>query len=533
MKKLITMRKENWLRLTGWAPWVAVVIVSIVCWSSSAQASDADEIKALKEQVQVLMQRIDKLEQKQAVAQQVAATTPASPAAPAMKAYWKNGFRLEYKNPEKKQEYTLRLRTGVQLRYSYLDRGDDKVKINDENYSSFTMRRLRLFLDGTAPNKDWAYYAHIQLEPKGAVNTLDGYITWRKYKFARIQFGRMKIPYSMEFWQSGFMQNGADRTIFTGDNEVDFPGGNAALKVGSHLNSTTGFPTGGMLLYRSQGVNLNGYADMFGRKDFLTYWLGVFNGRDTQGLKNTGDNMLYSARLGINFLPGSDPKGPMGSGGFNKYSMQGDYGYNTKPLAALVIAAFNNHDRKDNYYDPSGVAVIYGTSKSGVHDIENYGFDASLMFRYLGMSCDLESGWEEFIQDAISNLQQQTWNRWATRVSLGYFFVPKKWEGVFKAAYFERLRGNNLQKSLASGLGLVQLNDGFAVEDDLQQFILGLNYYLNGFNQYLSADVRWDRRDFTRIEANEAAALGFTGAISPSPESQNDYGLRLQYQYLF
>lgn len=497
------------------------------------KADEKEEVAALKAQVQELMKRIDQLEKKEQEA-------PPSK----MSAYWKDGFRIEYKDPKTENEYKFRFRTGLNMRYTYLTT-DDTVAKSAENYSNFNLRRARFFVDGTAPNKDWQYFVHVQLEPQGGVNLHDATVQWQKYKFAGVQFGRMKIPYSMEFWQSGFMQNGGDRTIFTGDSEVtkdqfgqttyNFPSDNAPLRVSNHL-AANGFSTGGMTLFRSQGLNMNGYVDMFGQKDFLTYWLGVYNGRDTRGLTNTDADMLYVARVGINFLPGSDPKGPMGPSGFNNYFMQGDYGYNTKPLAALVLASFTNRDKVNNYFDTKldTSNKNAGTKKTGAHDTENYGFDSTLLFRYLGFSADLEGGWEEFIQDPGGSKDiEQTWDRWAARANLGYFIVPKKWEAVFKAAYFKRIDGNNLENSLRSGLGLVNLEDGYAVEDDLQQYILGVNYYLNGFNQYVTADMRWMRRNFNEINASEAERLGFTSLISHNPSDEDDFGFRVQYQYLF
>jgi hypothetical protein len=104
---------------------------------------------------------------------------------------------------------------------------------------------------------------------------------------------------------------------------------------------------------------------------------------------------------------------------------------------------------------------------------------------------------------------------------------------VLKAAYFERITDNDLQSSLQSGLGLVLLDDGYAVEDNLQQCFVGVNYYLQGFNHYISADVGWFRREFAKIKAREAAALGFTGALSSDTPDQDDFRFRIAYQFLF
>ncbi len=532
---------------------VAMVFLCAGCLSAYAGGvSPNQELQDLKAQVRMLTQRIKQLEAKKAPCPDTAALEQKLSDLEKWKkdrsnfsVQWKNGFRIKYKDPKSTNEYLMRLRAGIQMRYTYVFTDDDISGV-DENFSSFTMRRLRLFVDGYAPNKDWKYFMHIQLEPQGSVNTHDAFIVWRHYKFARVQFGRMKIPYSIEYWQSGFGQNGADRTIFTGDSEMDkdqfgnrtydIPGYNARLRVGNLLDKTTAFPTGGMLLYRSQGVNINGDIDMFNQKQFLVYWAGVYNGRDTRGTANFDDQMLYVGRIGINFLPGSDPKGPMGSKGFKHYFAQGDYAYNTKPLAAFIFGAFNWKNKVKNVYDPYGQSGTYGAKTSFAHDINNYGGDAALLFRYMGFSADLEAGWEEFQQAPDKNNQYSyNWDRWGGRVNLGYFLVPKKWEATIKYAYLKRLDQNNLENSLASGLGLVKMSEdgGYAVEKDMHQTRVGINYYLHGFNQYISAEVGWFHRNFYSIDPAEAQALGFTGKLAKDPDDQDDIRLRVQYQHFF
>ncbi len=518
--------------------WVAVFFLSLfflaLVVSPSKATSTEEEIKALKAQVQMLLKRIEELEKKQAQEKALKSETSRC------RAYWKNGFRIEYKELEKNREYRFRFRTGIQLRYTYLSRDED-IKNGNENYSSFTMRRLRFYVDGTAPNRDWKYYVHVQLEPKSAVNVHDAFVIWQKYKEFRVQFGRMKIPgLDMEYWQSGFMQNGTDRTIFTSDGENYWPydGGTHYLTTGGHLKDN-GFPIGGMLNYRSQGILLNGYLDMFQKKQFLCYWFGLYNGRDTQGSKNThSDDMLYSFRIGINWLPGSDPRGPMGPMTFHNYTMQGDYGYNTTPALATIFSGFWTKDRRTVYYDGYNFdGYNQGEEKTGFpHDIENYGFDFTVLFRYLGFSMDAEWAWEEFIQNpdqSVASVPQETWDRWAMRLNLGYFFVPRKWEAVFKYAYFVRLIGNNPYHSLASGLGLVNLADGkYGVEKYMQQFILGLNYYFHGFNQYITFDVSLLQRKIDAADASEATLVGLTPDQFES-QFENDWRFRVMFQQFF
>ncbi|MDL1962867.1 MAG: OprO/OprP family phosphate-selective porin [Deltaproteobacteria bacterium] len=516
-----------------------ILSLPVSLWASNA--TGADEVEALRDEIRVFQERLQKLEKKQAGAEKT----------PRMKAYWKNGFRIEYDDPKNDQEYKFRFRTGIQFRYTYVDTDDDilyngsptgKNVDHTENYSSFSMRRLRFFIDGTAPTPAWKYLVHLQLEPQSAVNVHDAFIQWQQWKEFRIQFGRMKVPaFGIEYWQSGFGQNGTDRTIFTGDSEFDkdlfgnriydFPGSNARLRVGGHRQKN-GFPTGGFLLYRSQGFNINGYLDMLGQKDFLTYWLGVYDGRDTRGYNNADDEMLYTFRLGMNFLPGSDPKGPMGSKAFKNYFAQSDYGYNTEPLASLILSGFRDKDKTGTSYTVSDdPAKGFMGTESGIHDIENYGFSGTLLFRYLGFSSDFEYACEKFIQNGIDS---ETWRRWGARLNLGYFIVPKKWELTAKLAYVERLRNNDLEDSIKSGLGLVKLNDGFAVEDNLQQYVLGINHYLHGFNQYITADICLNKRHFDEVCAADAAAFGLDPAsFSKDPDCQDDIRFRVMYQHFF
>jgi hypothetical protein len=532
---------------------VVCVLFALSIRPLPAVARDYDEeIAELKQQLKVLQERIEQLEGKRA------AEAKAEQASN-LKAFWKDGFRLEYRDPASEREYTFRFRTGIQFRYTYVDTDDDilfngsptgKDVDHTENYSSFNMRRLRFYVDGTAPTPDWKYYVHLQLEPQSAVNVHDAFIRWQHWKEFRVEFGRMKVPaFGMEYWQSGFAQNGTDRTIFTGDSEFDkdlfglrtydFPGSNARLRVGNQ-RLDNGFSTGGFTLYRSQGLNVNGYLDLLEHKQLLAYWLGVYNGRDSRGFNNPDDQMLYSFRLGINFLPGSDPHGPMGRRGFNHYFTQGDYGYNTEPLAALIVSAFWDRDKTRVRYavSPDAGKGFMQAVQSPDHDIENYGCSGSLLFRYLGFSADLEYGWEEFLQSPGkadgAGFDEETWDRWAVRANLGYYFVPKKWEGVFKFGYVQRLDETCLEDHLESGLGLARLEDGFAVEKNLQQYVLGLNYYFHGFNQYVTADVAWMRRKFDRVSAAEAGRLGLDpAAFSRHPDTQSDVRLRMMYQFLF
>ena len=121
-------------------------ILSLPVSLLASNATGADEVEALRDEIRVFQERLQKLEEKQA------GTEKSSN----MKAYWKNGFRIEYDDPKSDQEYKFRFRTGIQFRYTYVDTDDDiqyngsptgKDIDHTENYSSFNLRRLRFFVD--------------------------------------------------------------------------------------------------------------------------------------------------------------------------------------------------------------------------------------------------------------------------------------------------------------------------------------------------------------------------------------------------
>lgn len=474
------------------------------------------------------------------------------------RAYWNNGFRIEHKDPQRGTEYRFRFRTAMEFRYTYVVTDGDTAGYNlastgsrpgnEEHYSAFNMRRLRFYVDGVAPTPDWQYLLHIQLEPGGAVNAHDGYVQWQRFKELRIQFGRMKIPaFGLAFWQSGFKLNGTDRTIFTGDSEVDkdlfgsrtydFPSGNARLRVGGQ-RLDNGFATGGFTLYRSQGLNLNGTVDLLGRKQLLAYWAGLYNGRDTQGFSGPDRDMLVTLRLGLNFLPGSDPQGPLGPQGLASYTMQGDLGFNTTPLASLLLSGFWDRQKTSTLFVPDPDASGFMDTDSAPHEIDNYGFSSTVLFRYYGFSLDWEFAWEEFIQDP-GGAYEAVWDRWATRLNLGQFVVREQWELTAKFAYVVRLDEAGLRNSLTSGLGLVNRADGWAAEQSLQEYRLGVNWYLDGYNQMIALDAALLHAEFGAISSNEAlgvlglATASTVGLFPNQVEPENDLRMRIMYQYQF
>ena len=432
---------------------------------------------------------------------------------------WQDGFRIVDKQDE--NLYYLRLRFAIQFRYTYGIFDDCILSNADHEWSNFFLRRARLFADGNAPTKNWYYLLHVQLEPSSSVNLHDAFVQWQAFDVFRVWLGRGKIPYGLEFWQSGFALNGVERTIFTGETDSDgkardlfgdtisrfWPGGNARFPVSGHILEGTLFPIGGMNLYRSQGVYVEGDVPVPGFRGvpLLQYWAGVFNGRDTQGFANDTDDMLYSLRLGY---------APFGE---TSLTIQGDLPTSQRLRAAFLFSFYYYPDEADLRYDSASEEYV-----EEKYDIQSYGFNLAALLRHRGFSADLEYGFENFDQLGDTPDNSGSYDRMGGRVNLGYFFVPEFFEAVFKWAYVERIHANNEEASLRTGLGLVETCNGTAVEKNLQQYTFGLNFYLHGNNQKVAADYS------LLVRGLEAKDPG-----SPYLKNQQDHRVRLMFQMFF
>jgi len=495
---------------------LAVIIFAMTTWVLPAKAADQGEIEQLKKQMErqteeldILKKKIGELEKKQAEPQTMTGEAGKKVAEADKKgilAGYDKGFFIKTQD----ENFLLKTNIFLQFRYTYLP-FDRTVNANDEDWSNFFVRRARVVFSGNAPNKDWTYFFHIQLEPTGAVNLHDGYVTWKKYPYAQVQFGRSKLPYGLHFWQSAIYLNGVERSIFSGETDPDgkedtkkWPGGNANFQV-SNEDSVTKFPLGGLHLFRSQGVQLQGDINLFDQDGFLQYWAGVYNGRNSKGLPNHDSSHLWVGRISIN--------------PFGKYNLiqQGDIDYSKTPKVCFLFSGFHDTDRLSQVRSSTdGKAQAVNS-----YDYKGSGYDLAALFRYRGFSADAEYGYERFKQDREGG---NTWNRFGYRFDAGYFVIQKKFEVVARYAYVERLKGNTLEKSNASGLGLVSVNGGTnnAIEDNLKEYTVGLNYYLYGHNLKIFVDYSYLVREFIPVPGSTV-----------SVDDQNDNRYRAMIQFYF
>lgn len=460
------------------------------------------EIEQLKGEVTKLLRRIEELEKKQTVTEAKTVEIENK----GLQAGYDKGFYI------KTRDGNFLLKTNVFLQFRYTDLFFDRtVNANDEDWSNFFIRRARVIFSGNAPDKDWTCFFHLQLEPTSSVNLHDAYVTWKRYPSAQVQFGRAKLPYGLHFWQSGSQLNGVERSIFSGETDVDgksdtrkWPGGNANFPV-SDEDSVTKYPIGGFNLFRSQGVQLQGDIDMFGRGGVLQYWTGVYNGRNTKGNANMDSNHLWAGRISIN--------------PFGKYNLlqQGDLDYSPTPMVCFLLSGFYNTDRLSKIRSSTD-----GKEQSvDPYDIKGTGYNLAALLRYRGFSMDAEYGYDRLEQKRPGGY---TWDRFGYRFDMGYFLVPRKFEIVARYAYVERLNENTMEKSLASGLGLISVNGGTnnAIEDNLKEHTVGLNYYFFNHNLKFSVDYSYLTRDLLPVPT----------ATAPD-DDQHDNRCRAMMQFYF
>ncbi|HKZ57971.1 MAG TPA: porin [Thermodesulfovibrionales bacterium] len=491
-------------------------VFSLSVWILPVMASDPSmEIEQLKKDMQrlldeqmILKNRIEELEKTQ-VQTETKTTETGKKVVEAEKKGIQTGYDKGFYIKSPDDNFFLKTNLFLQFRYTYLD-FDRTVNANDEDWNNFFVRRARVVFSGNAPNKDWTYFFHIQLEPTSAVNLHDAYVTWKKYPYAQVQFGRSKLPYGLHFWQSAIYLNGIERSIFSGETDVDgkedsrkWPGGNANFQVNNE-DTVTKYPVGGFHLFRSQGVQLQGDIDMFGQNGFLQYWTGVYNGRNTKGGINIDSTPILVGRISIN--------------PFGKYNLlqQGDIDYSKIPKVCFLVSGFHNTDRLSQTRSSTG-----GTVTVDPYDVKGSGYDLAALFRYKGFSADAEYGYDRFEQDREGG---NTWDRFAYRLDAGYFLIPKKFEVVARYAYVERLKDNNVERSLASGLGLVSVNGGTnnAIEDNLREYTAGLNYYFYGHNLKFFVDYSYLTREFIEVPG-----------ATDSAEDQHDDRYRAMMQFYF
>jgi hypothetical protein len=412
------------------------------------------------------------------------------------------GFRLNSDDGR----FALRINGLLQTRYTYVDY-DPMIRFNQEDYSNFFVRRARLYFSGHAGSPRFTYFIHVQLEPAQAINAND---LWVEYEFSdllRLGAGRMKISYGLEFMNSGSALGMVERSLMYGETDIDlgpvtkegprYPGGGTD-RFGLSWYAHTGFASGGMTLYRSQGIQLRGHKGSNTTPTF-EYQLGLWQGRSTTSLSNGGNGHLLAVRVGYH------------PWGFVDWRVVGDVSHS--PRFKLGV-----------------IGSIYTNSSETIQGFDECGYNLAATGRYRGWSVDAEWGDESYDFDAFDhNFDRQGW-----RVAVGWYVVPRKLEVRIRRAGITRLKDPTYQKANESGLGTPQVWDGEgwvpAIEAGVSETSAAVSFSLPGWRNKVALDVSRLERSFAGDP--HAIVNGVLTPIFKAPD-QIDWRIRTMVQLVF
>jgi hypothetical protein len=419
-----------------------------------------------------------------------------------LRVFYDQGFRFATSDGA----FSLRINGLLQARYSYVEY-DPMIRFNQEDYSNFFVRRARLYFWGNAGSPRFTYFFHAQLEPTQGLNANDLWIEYRFADMLRLGAGRMKISYGLEFMNSGSALGMVERSVMSGETDIDlgsvvdqgprYPGGGTE-RFGLSWHAYTGFATGGMTLYRSQGVQLRGHKGSPTSPTF-EYQLGVWQGRSTTSFSNGNSGHLVAARVG--YYPW----------GFVDWREVGDVGHSPRFKLGVVGSFYTNSSENDYAFDEQG-------------------FNLAAIVHYAGWSVDAEWGTEVYdFADFVDDFEREGW-----RVAVGWYIVPRELELRVRRAAITRLKNPTYRKAIESGLGVPEVWNGDnwapAVEAEISETSAAISYALPGWRNKVVIDA--SRLERTFAPDPDADIYGTPTPIAKAPD-QIDYRIRAMVQLVF
>jgi phosphate-selective porin OprO/OprP len=394
--------------------WLLAGLVGAQIVQTSIAADDADAIEALKQQIQLLDQKVRVLERKREIDQDAAdakAKTATSVSAGA------NGFTIRSADTN----FVLKVRGYVQADSRWYA---DDVSTGTAN-DTFLLRRVRPILEGTVHEK---YDFRVMLDigsgtTSGSGNNgfvQDAYLNARFLPEFQVQFGKFKEPVGLERLQSG----------------------------ANLLFVERGYPTQ-LLPNRDAGVQLQG--DLFGGG--LRYEAGLFNGVADGGsgdIESADDEKDFAARLFATPFKNSDVDALRGLG----FGVAGTYGEQAGALRTFVtpgqqrffayrtgtgttpatanVVADGTHWRLTPqtyyYWGPFGVFGEYAVSDQRVRrddgvstfaDVRHTGWQVSASYVLTGE----DNAWRGFTPQRPFNPGTGGWGAWELTARVGQLDV--------------------------------------------------------------------------------------------------------------
>ena len=419
-----------------------------------------------------------------------------------LSALYDRGFRFATED----NAFALRINGLLQVRWTYVDY-DPAIRFNQDDYSNFFVRRARLYFSGHAGSPKFTFLIHAQLEPSQGLNAND---LWVEYEFSdlvRLGAGRNKISYGLEMLNSGSALGLVERSIMYGETDIDlgqasqpgprYPGGGTS-RFGLSWYAATGFATGGLNLYRSQGVQLQGKKGS-DTTTTVEYQVGLWQGRGTNSLANFGDDHLVALRVGYH------------PWGYVDWKVVGDVEGTERFKLGIIGSVYTNRNEQPYVFNEDG-------------------YNLAALIRWRGWSLDFEWGVEAYDFASFND----DFDREGWRISLGWFVVPAKWELRARYAQIQRLKNPSYQNAMNSGLGVAEVWNGEdwtpALEAEISELSIGASVRLKGWRNKLVVDLSRLMREFAADP--DAVIHGEAAPIAKAP-NQVDYRIRAMVQLVF
>ncbi len=323
---------------------------------------------------------------------------------------YKKGFFFRTQD----DNFYMRMTGRVQMRYGFEDLDNNHDSDEEQDNSSFRLRRARLKWDGHA-FKHIKYKIELALKSTGtkdgskAVEVIDWWASYNKAPALSVQFGQWKVPFNRQRVVSSSKLQLIDRASAQDEFTMD----------------------------RQIGAMLHG--KLFNKK--FEYYAGMFNGNGRNESKNGNNEHLYIGRVSWC---------PFGAYGKGIGEQESDIAWSEKPKAHLSAAiAFDGG--ADETVKLKRVGTITAKEVDRTSLVAEYGL------KYKGFSTNAEVYWRKYDGIDTSELDTNPSTKVIDRgflVQGGYFFIPKKFEvaGRYSLVDFDNQRTTDAKRETTVGL---------------------------------------------------------------------------------
>lgn len=323
---------------------------------------------------------------------------------------YKKGFYFETAD----KEFSMKMTGRIQMRYGYEDLDNNHDTEEEQDNSSFSLRRARLKWNGSA-FKYIKYKIELALKSTGtkdgskAVELIDWWASYNKNPALSVQFGQWKVPFNRQ------------RVVSSSN-----------LQLIDRASAQDEFT-----MNRQIGAMLHG--KLFNKK--FEYYAGMFNGNNRNESSNGNNEHLYIARVSWN---------PFGAYGKGIGEVESDINFSEKPKAHLSAAiAFDG--AADETIALKRVGEITAKEVDRTSIVAEYGL------KYKGFSTNAEVYWRKYDGIDTSEIDTNPSTKVIDRgffVQGGYFLIPKKFElaGRYSLVDFDNQRTTDAKRETTAGL---------------------------------------------------------------------------------